>query len=238
MERKFSFSENEFYHVYNRGTEKRIIFLDDHDYQRFLMLLFIANNSEAIHLSDFLRDPKKNYLKDVLNLERKKPIVAIGAYCLMPNHFHLLLKEIIEGGISLFMNKFQTGYSMYFNKKHKRSGTLFQGTFRAEHANNDRYLKYLLAYIHLNPIKLIEPNWKVKGISNKHRAKNFLFQRGLSSYLDYMGTKREEGKILQLNHFPKYFLKPFEFENFLNDWLTMQKDYEESVVGGLPFRTV
>ena len=202
------------------------------------MLLFIANNSEAIHLSDFLRDPKKNYLKDVLNLERKKPIVAIGAYCLMPNHFHLLLKEIIEGGISLFMNKFQTGYSMYFNKKHKRSGTLFQGTFRAEHANNDRYLKYLLAYIHLNPIKLIEPNWKVKGISNKHRAKNFLFQRGLSSYLDYMGTKREEGKILQLNHFPKYFLKPFEFENFLNDWLTMQKDYEESVVGGLPFRTV
>ena len=91
----------------------------------------------------------------------------------MPNHFHILVKEKIENGISKFMGKLTTGYSMYFNKRYDRTGSLFQGVFKSVHADSDEYLKYLFAYIHLNPIKLINPEWKENGIKDKNRANAF-----------------------------------------------------------------
>src|SRR3989338_5483185 len=100
----------------------------------------------------------------------------------MPNHFHLLLKEIEMGGISQFMGKLSTAYSMYFNKKYERTGSLFEGRFKSSRIANDNYLHYLFAYIHLNPIKLIEPMWKEKGINDFARAKEFLGRYNYSSY--------------------------------------------------------
>ena len=148
--RKQSFAVDEYYHLYNRGTEKRKIFLDKNDYDYFLFLMYICNTIKSIKL----RDTDENF-------DREETIVDIGAFCLIPNHFHILVREKIEGGISKYMLKLMTGYSMYFNKKKGRTGNLFQGKFKSEYIGNDNYLKYLFAYIHLNPVTLIkgEHNW-------------------------------------------------------------------------------
>lgn len=212
MQRRIVISEGEFYHVYNRGVEKREIFLTKTDHERFLRLLFVANGNEPFKFDRL----KGKCLKEI---NRGSPLVAIGAYALMPNHFHLLLKEITEGGIGAFMEKLTTAYSTYFNKSNDRVGSLFQGTYKAEHAESDEYLKYLLAYIHLNPVKLIEPKWRVEGISDKKKAMDFLETYRYSSYLDFIGTQREESAILTRNVFPNYFSHSLEFEDFMEDWL-------------------
>jgi putative transposase len=145
--------------------------------------------------------------------------VDICAYVLMPNHFHLLLREKADGGISRFMQKLTTGYTMYFNKKNERSGALFQGRFKAKHANDDRYLSYLLAYIHLNPVKLIEPNWKKGGIGDRGKAEQYLKEYSYSSYQDYLGTNRVAGKILNTAVYPTSFSAPSDFETSIGEWL-------------------
>src|SRR3989344_9515860 len=100
--RKQSFDIDEFYHLYNRGTDKRTIFLDKQDYEHFLFLMYICNTFKSIELRNIGR-----------NFDRGEGIVSIGAYCLMPNHFHILVREKIEGGISKYMLKLMTAYSMY-----------------------------------------------------------------------------------------------------------------------------
>jgi len=106
---------------------------------------------------------------------------------------------------------------MYFIKKHERTGKLFEGVFRATHANNDSYLEYLFVYIHLNPVKMIEPKWKERGISNTNTAKQFLENYYYSSYLDYSknGIKREERIIIDKKNFPEYFEDFKEFNSFI-----------------------
>lgn len=154
-------------------------------------------------------------------IEKGDEIVEIGAYCLMPNHFHILAREKKDGGISLFMNKLLTAHSMYFNKKHERTGKLFEGVFRAVHVGNDRHLEYLFAYIHLNPIKIIEPEWKEKEIRDGDRAKQFLKNYHYSSYLDYLGYERKEQKILNKENFPKYFKDFKDFDYYINNWFNL-----------------
>lgn len=216
------FSVAEFYHVYNRGIEKRRIFLSSHDYERFMVLLYLANSHEPVRI-----DLRRNLLDELFKIDREKELVDIGAYCLMPNHFHLLLKEKSENGISLFMQKLTTAYTMYFNKKNDRTGALLQGTFRAEHMVNDNYLKYIYSYIHLNPVKLVDPAWKEKGIKNKSTAENFLEDYKYSSYQDYFGVDRQEKVILNKKAFPLYFKSVADFEKIINFWLSFSKDNKD-----------
>ena len=214
MTRNFNFADQEFYHLYNRGTEKRTIFLTRGDYERFLSLLYIANQSTPVDVK-----LQGGTLNEILRIERSEPLVAIGAYCLMPNHFHILAKEVVGGGISKFMQKVLTGYTMYFNKRHERSGALFQGTFRASHIQDDRYLKYLVSYIHLNPVKLIEPKWKETGIADPVGAEVYLAQYRYSSYPGYFGRESTFTKILTLEEFPRYFETDTDFLTYHTEWL-------------------
>ena len=138
----------------------------------------------------------------------------------MPNHFHLLVRELKEGGISKFMQKLMTGYTMYFNKKNDRNGSLFQGKFKATHVSNDRYLRYLVSYIHLNPVKLIEPKWKESGIADRATAERYLARYGPSSYRDYLNETRSENVILDTSALPEYFDSDMEFKEFVTEWLT------------------
>src|SRR3989338_579840 len=216
MSRSIVFSQDEFYHLYNRGTEKRIIFSAKADYERFIALLYLCNDTQNVHLND---RPSSN-LAERLLLERVSPLLNIGAYCLMPNHFHLIVQERGDNGISRFMQKIITGYTMYFNKRHERTGALFQGKFKATHANQDEYLKYLISYIHLNPIKIIDSQWKEEGIKDKKRAENFLDQYLYSSYLDYCGKKRPERKVINKDVLPRYFSSVNNFKTTTRDWLT------------------
>ena len=216
MSRKITFSLGENYHIYNRGNDKRIIFQNKTDYDRFIALLYLCNSVKNIKLSDY----PNTKLEKLLDIKRGETLVGIGAYCLMPNHFHLLVHEKIESGISKFMQKLLTAYTMYFNKKNERTGSLFSGLFKAIHANEDEYLKYLFSYIHLNPIKLIEPSWKDIGIADKKRANSFLKSYNYSSFLDFTEKQRKENIILDKKHFPEYFEDFKEFKNFIENWLT------------------
>lgn len=137
--------EDNFYHVYNRGVEKRIIFGEERDFTRFLQTLYYYQFSgpkpafsdrDRFKIKDFSHNPK---------------IVEIVCYCLMPNHFHLLIKQTAGNGISEFIAKVINSYTKYFNTKHKRVGPLFQGTFKTVLVENDLQLMHLSRYIHLNP---------------------------------------------------------------------------------------
>ncbi|MFA6536675.1 MAG: transposase [Candidatus Paceibacterota bacterium] len=211
MFRDLSFAPGEFYHLYNRGADKREIFLEPYDYARFTKFLYLANSVSPVNL----RETPSNAFSFVKN----DTLVDIGAYCLMPNHFHLLVREKSDGNITKFMRKLLTSHSKYFNKKHKRSGTLFEGRFKAKHVNGDDYLKYLLAYIHLNPVKLIDSKWKEDGIKDIEKAKKHLTNYKHSSYLDYLNSNREEEKILNKNGFPEYFETAKGFQSMINNWL-------------------
>ncbi len=219
MQRKFNFSIGEFYHVYNRGNDKKKIFNNDKDYLRFLVLLYICNNVGSIHLSNHKGLSKPQNLLKMFSIKREETLVDVGSYCLMPNHIHLLLKEKIEGGISLFLQKLFTAYSMFYNKKHGRTGKLFEGVYKAEHADSDNYLKYLYTYINLNPISLIDKGWKDRIIKDKIKAKDFLKSYKYSSYFDYVGINREENIILNKDAFPEYFESQLDFDSMVNEWI-------------------
>lgn len=154
----------------------------------------------------------------ILEEDRGETLVDVVAYCLMPNHFHLLLREKKEGGITAFMLKLSTGYSMYFNKKYERTGALFEGRFKARHVGEDEYLKYLFAYIHLNPIKILDPKWRENRIEERAEAKEFLEKYRYSSYFDYRGVDRKEGNILNKKAAPEYF-EDISFEEYVDTWM-------------------
>lgn len=146
--RKIPFANEEIYHVYNRGTDKRTIFEDLYDFQRFLQSLEEFNTLDpigSIYEHSFI---KKEQLGSLAS--KSEYLVEIIAYCLNPNHFHLLLRQVSENGISKFMQKVGTGYTNYFNKKQDRSGSLFQGTFKAVHVDTNEYLLHLSVYVNLN----------------------------------------------------------------------------------------
>lgn len=221
MTRRTTFALGEFYHVYNRGVDKRIVFENESDYKRFMLLLHLCNGESPVRLD--ILNPKGSTSTDPIGNSNFPSIVSVGAFCLMPNHFHILLREITEGGISAFMHRLSTAFTMYFNAKNERSGALFQGRFKAEHANNDRYLKYLFSYIHLNPVKLVEPAWKEIGIQDKDMVKKYLLSYPYSSYLDYIKGGREASKIVDRDEFPDYFGSETNFENFIDDWLSYRE---------------
>lgn len=226
MARPFSFSLGGFYHIYNRGVEKRTIFIDDRDYGRFIVLLYLCNGMDPVVIGRLLSEAK--FFGDIAMMKRGAPLVDIGAYCLMPNHFHLLLHERKEGGISALMQKLSTAYTMYFNAKYRRSGALFGGRFKARFINKEAYLEYLFAYIHLNPIKLIDSTWKDDGIQDIERARNYLDTYRYSSYADLLGRERAEKVILNRDPFSEYFEKPADFSRFVDDWLTYKEHDEKA----------
>lgn len=154
--RRVPFAEGEWYHCYNRGIEKRATFEDARDYHRFLEILYLANDESPLRRDEIGKLP----FDEILAVPRGKRLVSIGAFCLMPNHFHLVLKEVKEGGITSFMRKLGTAYTLFFNARHDRTGNLFLKPFRSRHAATDKYFQYLVSYVHINPAALYEPEWK------------------------------------------------------------------------------
>ncbi len=211
MKRKTVISIDEFYHIYSRGVEKRIIFIEEEDYRRFMRLLYLCNSSSPVEYRKY----KSLQLNEINTGER---LVSIGAYCLMPNHFHILVKEIHENGIVKFMSKLLTAYSNYFNKKYERTGRLFSSEFKSEHIDSDEYLKYISSYIHLNPAKLKDPLWK-NNYNNRTDLNNFVESYKYSSYPDFLDVSREEGIILSSADYPRYFLSKEEQQKEIWEWL-------------------
>lgn len=223
--RKTQFVEGEYYHLYNRGNSKQEIFLDDQDKQRFVKLIYLCNSNKSVNFKEEIVQKKIN----AFDFNRGNTIVSIGAWVLMPNHFHLYLtisprSFLGETSVTIFMKKLCTAYSMYFNKKNERTGSLFEGPFKSVHIESDEQAKYNFSYIHLNPVKLIDSMWKEKGIKDTKKALDFLDKYKWSSYQDYKGIERQENKIISYKDFPEYFSTPEVFKEEMFDWLGLQDD--------------
>ncbi len=150
--RKIVFSNGFHYHVFNRGVDKKEIFQDKREFARAIETLkYYQFSSQKIKLSRFLSLPEKDQSKYLAEIENQDKLIEIIAFCLMPNHFHFLLKQVQEGGISKFIANFTNSYTKYFNTKHDRTGHLFQGLFKAVFVESDEQLLHLTRYIHLNP---------------------------------------------------------------------------------------
>jgi REP element-mobilizing transposase RayT len=144
--RKQPLLNNEYYHIYNRGVDKRDIFSDKTDIRRFLESMKEFNRVEKIVSLSNLRKSNQIALKAL----SEESLVSIIAYCLNPNYFHFILKQSVDGGIAKFMQKLQAGYTSYFNIKNSRSGSLFQGTFKSQIISNENYFNKIIGYVNKN----------------------------------------------------------------------------------------
>lgn len=227
--RKVPFVENEYFHIYSRGNSKQKIFQDEKDYERFVKLLYLCNTNKKFKFRDDI--VRANI--DAFDYDRSDTIVSIGAWVLMPNHFHIYLTinphmsdmcKDERNYISEFIRKLLTSYTKYINTKYRRTGGLFEGAFKSEHIKMENHAKYLFSYIHLNPIKLIQKDWKEAGVSDFKKALNYLKGYKWSSYLDYLGVNRNENKILSRVDFPDYFSGIGDFEKEIQEWLNFKNE--------------
>ena len=210
----------EIYHIYNRGVEKRTIFQDDTDRFRFVHDLFEFNDRNPAQNIYYRLPALQSYEVKPRKIERepRKLIVKILAFCLMPNHFHLLLQPIGENSIPQFIQKLSTGYAMYFNKKHERVGSLFQGTYKSVRVVQEAHFTHLPYYIHLNPLDLITPEWREKEIKNYKRAMKFLENYRWSSFPDYIG-KKNFPSVTQREFLQEFFGGPEQYKKDTIKWL-------------------
>jgi len=190
--RKTRFAKGEFYHIYNRGTDKRPIFMDPEDFDRFITSMIEFNALDPIG-SLYLNSFEKSLRR------RTSKLVNIICYCLNPNHFHMLLEEVAEGGISEFMKR-MGGYTKYFNSKYKRNGVLFQGKFKASHVDTNEYLLHVSVYVNLN--------------NRVHKLRNAFFRSSWEEYGEPI-KKPVCKKSVILNQFKNFK----EYKNFAEDSL-------------------
>lgn len=170
----------ELFHTLNRGVEKRDVVLDNSDRLRFLHDLYVFN--------DLNEAPNYVLAKRHTSRDRQK-LVDIHAFCLMKNHYHLLLSECLENGISLFLKKLNGGYAKYFNERYSRSGALWQGKTRKIRIEKDPHFLYIPFYIHLNPLDYKYPSWRNGSVSDVRNTLKYLAKYRWSSFLDYTNRR-------------------------------------------------
>ena len=211
MAKRLNFQTEEYYHIYNRGVDKREIFSDNYDYIRFLEGLKEFNQIETV---GSLRDLKiKRELDENSGPTAGAPLIEIISYNLLPNHFHLLVKQNIDKGISDFMQR-MGGYTWYYNNRYKRSGSLFQGKFKAVHIDSQEYLEYLSAYINGNDMI-------------HRKTSDVLEGHVMSSYNYYLG-KKESDIPINKNIILKNFQSIGDYGKFVKDVIKNsqeKKDY-------------
>lgn len=208
--RKTQFATGEFYHVYNRGVDKRTVFDDEDDIQRFFQGMIEFNVLEPIG------SVYENSFRQLGSLASKLPVmkkedeklVNFVAFCLNPNHYHFLLEQVAEKGIEKFMQRLGTGHTKYFNHKYERSGSLFQGVFKSVHIDTNEYLLHLSAYINLND--------RVHKLDQLGSEASKLV-RSQSSWGEYVGEK--ETNFCEKNIILDQFESQKEYQKFAEDSL-------------------
>jgi len=215
--RNHTFEIGEYYHIYNRGNNKRDIILNKEDLSRFVQSIVELNIPEPIGSLFELSFRKKN-LPELGSSTTK--LVSIVAYCVNPNHFHLLLTPLVENGIEKFMQKLG-GYTRYFNEKNKNSGSLFQGRFKSKHIKNDRYLNHVSAYINMN-------NRNLLGSSTTKLSR--------SSLEEYIGDTVDLNRICDTDIVLGQFQSKKAYAKFaLESWQDTQKRKRELKMTDLDF---
>lgn len=219
-------AKNGIYHTLNRGVDKRTIFLDDQDRLRFIHDLFEFNDKENVNNVTYFfhRIKSKDVEHPYITQERKprKLLVKIYAFCLMPNHYHLLLSPIEENGVPLFMKKLNAGYAKYFNEKYERSGALFQGRYKSIPIENEAHFIHLPYYIHFNPLDIKFGEWRKRELKNPNQAIKFLENYRWSSHLDYLG-KKNFPSVTQREFLLNFFDGHDGYKQSIEQWLNQLK---------------
>lgn len=212
--RKVPLVTEQYYHVFNRGVARQPIFTDIREYKRAIQLIsYYQNKNPSPKYSHFIQLPReqRNILLSLSNSKRDYS-VSIIAYCLMPNHFHFLLRQKVDNGIPKFIADFTNSYARYFNVKNERYGPVFQGRFKSVLVETDEQLFHVVRYIHLNPYT----SYVVKSVSE---LENYEF----SSLPDYIGRRNSilvDKKVVLSN-----FKKSIDYEKFVFD----QADYQRKL---------
>lgn len=210
------FTNGEYYHIYNRGVDQRPTFQSEIDLHRFLETLRVFNTIQDTNEPiSFKKRCRRNYLPE-------QQLIQIHEFTLMPNHFHLLIQQTKEHGISQFMHRIGTSFTQYINVKEKRSGHLFESGFKAKHINSQAYLEHITRYIHLNPLDLIGIKWKTHGITNENQALDFLKSYRWSSFYYYFNNI--ESPLLNLSLLQNLFLSTIDHRQFLIDYSPTKTD--------------
>ncbi|MFA4845849.1 MAG: transposase [Patescibacteria group bacterium] len=218
--RSIEFGVGEIYHVYSRGVDKRIIFCDPLDYQRFLESLWIFNTATVDDESSFFERKLRGVIPD--------PSVTVSTFALMPNHFHLLIQEKTECGTSKFMHRLGTSYTQYFNRKHERSGRLFESPFKAKHVNTQAYLEQITRYIHLNPLDVLGYKWKTEKL-DINQTREALINYPWSSFRFYFN--QESTNFLDLSLLNDLFPTPEDHLDYLGSYEPNDDADEENLAG-------
>jgi putative transposase len=198
------FANEEIYHLILRAIDNNLLFKDINDYYRGVFSIYEFNNVNSVNIRD-RREARASFKKLVqstqaprtptsgqvlIEPDKRDKLVEVMSFCLMPNHIHLLARQIKDGGISRFMQKVGGGYAGYFNRKYQRKGHVFMDRFESVQIESDNQLKVIFVYIHANPLSLIEPGWKELGIKNPAKAIAFLENEyKWFSYPDFIGRK-------------------------------------------------
>lgn len=211
--------KGDIFHLLNRGVEKRKIFLTKEDYLRFVYNLYDFNDVENTTSSYFYR---RQVFSDVRRLKDKNELVDDLCWCLMPNHPHVLIQEKIDGGASIFSKKIIGGYTKYFNDKNDRDGVLFQGRSKIIRVTHDPHFIYLPFYIMANPINLIEPDWREKGIRDLNGVIRYLENYKWSSFPDLIGKENFPFVINKNLFYDLFDTNEKQFKKDFIEWLKMK----------------
>jgi len=208
--------EGGYYHIYNRGVDKRTIFEDDQDYKTFLSYLKFYLTAPNLR-----GDSSQDKIPPSKQLNNYHEQISLISYCLMPNHFHIMVQQHTYDTINYFMRSLATKYVRYFNTKHNRIGPLFQGTYKAAHITNEYQFTYLTKYIHRNPLSL--PAYKESPRRELHTYQ-------YSSYPNYLGQFSQSW--ITKDDILTYFSNTnpnLSYQNFVEDSepddITIIKDY-------------
>lgn len=237
-QRKEQFLNGDIYHINSRAIDDNLLFKDINDYFRGIYSIYEFNNVNSVNIFNRRRDriiekkiekPCEGGAHTNLQMEKRDRFVDVFAFCLMPNHIHLLLKQIKDNGIIKFMSKIGGGYGGYFNRKYQRKGYVFQNRFKSVHIKDDNQFMTVAPYIFTNPVALIEHGWKEKGIRN-HSTKEvikFLEEYKWSNYQDCIGIKNFPS-VTQRD----FLIETMGGENGLKDavknWIEYKKDIGKS----------
>ncbi len=219
MERKIKFASGEYYHIYSRTILNIPEFKNHKHAEKLAHAFLIANSTKSSEAFQFLRNSKKPKIEEILNiLKDGERLVDILCYSVMPDHYHLLLKQQRENGITDFIRRCNTSIAKYINTKNERKGPLFESNFKSKHVDTNEYLLHLSLYIHLNPLDfMVGKKWRNHDIKNWNIAKEKLLHYPWSSIKSFL-QNYDDPIISGIKIITKQFKHKKDYEQFLQEW--------------------
>lgn len=220
MIRKEKFCPGEYYHIYSRTILNVPEFKDYKNAQKLCRAFLLANSTSSGEAFDYLRTNRNSSLEKALEIVKQgDKLVDVVCYSIMPDHYHLLLKELKDNGIIDFIRKCNTSIAKYINIKNERSGVLFESRFKSKHVSSNDYLLHLSLYIHLNPLDFLDgKDWRFNKLKDWHSKKNKLLNYQWSSLKSFLDDNSEDKIISGTEIVLDQFKNKKEYELFLREW--------------------